>query len=206
MQLTKDRPGAAQRAGLFRRIILRDASPRPTGYRDGRPDVLDLSESPASIAEAHLRIQRLELGMQLIAETLKRSYGRLTAAIQELGARTPMETSVEEVQRVVSGALEPVAASLGEVAETLRRFPLLVAAAADHVTDRVEAARTVVEESTRSPSRPLEPVPVLPIVPFELEPVDDEFDTLTALRRARFAVDDLDDEWVGAAAPSVGYG
>jgi hypothetical protein len=193
MQLTRDRSGAAQRAGLLRRIL------------HGRPDVLDLRGSPAGLEEAHLRIERLEFGMQLIAETMKRSYGRLTAAIQELGLRTPVGTSVEEVQRVVSGALEPVAASLGEVAETLRRFPLLVAAAADHVTDRVDAAQSAaLAESQLPPGPRAEPIPVLPIVPFELEPVDDEFDTLTALRRARFAVDELDAELEGVAGPPVG--
>jgi hypothetical protein len=96
----------------------------------------------------------------------------------------------------VADALQPVAVALGDIAETLRVIPLQMAAAADHVAERAEAALAAAEAEGRLTPANLPPAPVtlLPVVPFELEPVDEEFDPLTALRRARFAVDELDPE------------
>jgi hypothetical protein len=190
MQLTRERPAAPQRMGLFRRILLREESGAPFAFRDGRSDFIDLRPSSTDLEQAHQRIARLEVGMQLMAETMKRTYGRLAVAIEELGGKMVVGTTVEDVQHVVAGAVQPVAVALGDVAETLRTLPYVVAAAADHVTERVEAARaaTEAELGARGPVDAGD-VAVLPIVPFELEPVEEEFDALTALRRARFAVD-----------------
>jgi len=193
MQLTRERPAAPQRMGLFRRILLREESGGPIAFRDGRSDFIDLRPSSTDLQEAHQRIERLEIGMRLMAETMKRTYGRLAVAIQELGGKIVVGTTVDDVQEVVADALQPVAAALGDVAETLRTLPYLVAAAADHVTERVEAAQAATEaEMAPGATAQAADLPVLPIVPFELEPVEEEFDALTALRRARFAVDQLD--------------
>jgi hypothetical protein len=193
MQLTRERPAAPQRMGLFRRILLREENGGPGAFRDGRTDFLDLRPSSVEVEEAHQRIERLEMGMRLMAETMKRTYGRLAVAIHELGGKIVVGTTVEDVQEVVAGALQPVAVALGDVAETLRTLPYLMAAAADHVTERVEAARAMTEGELASGASEQAPdMAVLPIVPFELEPVEEEFDALTALRQARFAVDHLD--------------
>jgi hypothetical protein len=192
MQLTRERPAAPQRMGLLRRILLREESGGPVAFRDGRSDFIDLRPS-GDLEAAHQRIERLEIGMRLMAETMKRTYGRLTVAIQDLGGKIVVGTTVDDVQEVVADALQPVAAALGDVAETLRTLPHLVAAAADHVTERVEAARAATEtEMERNATAQAANVAVLPIVPFELEPVEEEFDALTALRRARFALEQLD--------------
>jgi uncharacterized protein YoxC len=194
MQLTRERVRGSQRAGLFRRIILGEESRGPIGFRAGPSDFIDLRTSSSDLEEAHQRIERLEIGMRLMAETMKRTYGRLAVAIQELGGKMVVGTTVEDVQHVVADALQPVATALGEVAETLRTLPYLVAAAADHVTDRVEEARAATEAEMRTPAtlQTAAEVAILPIVPFELESVEEDFDALTALRRARFAVDQLD--------------
>jgi hypothetical protein len=200
MQLTRERPPATPRVGLFRRILLREDSKAPFGFRDAPPDFLDL-RTPLELDEAAERIERLEVGMQLIAETMKRTYGRLAAAIHELGGKMAVGTTVEEVQHVVADALQPVAAALGDIAETLRVIPLQMAAAADHVAERAQAALAAAEAEGRLTPSDLPPAPValLPVVPFDLEPVEEEFDPLTALRRARFAVDELDPELEGLA-------
>src|SRR4051812_23517945 len=117
MQLTRERPGAPQRVGLFRRILLGEES--GVTFRDGRSDYIDLRSSSTDLAEAHQRIERLEMGMRLMAETMKRTYGRLAVAIQELGGTMAVGTTVQDVQDVVADALQPVASALGEVAETL---------------------------------------------------------------------------------------
>ena len=201
MQLTRERARGAQRAGLLRRIILGEEGRGPIGFRDGPNDFIDLRTSSSDLEEAHQRIERLEIGMRLMAETMKRTYGRLAGAIQELGGKMVVGTTVDDVQNVVADAIQPVAAALGDVAETLRTLPLLVAAAADHVTERVDVARATTEaEMGAGATVQAGDVAVLPIVPFELEPVEEEFDALTALRRARFAVDQLDAAVEGAAS------
>jgi hypothetical protein len=195
MQLTTERPGAPSRGRLFRRILLGEEGRGPIGFRDGPSDVLDLRPSATGLEEANDRIARLEVGMQLIAETMKRTYGRLAVAIEEVGGRMAVGTTIDDVHNVVAQALEPVATAMGEVAETLRTFPYLLAAAADHVTQRVEAAQAATEAEMAAPvgaAPEMTEIPILPVVPFELEPVEEAFDPLTALRRARFAVDDLD--------------
>jgi hypothetical protein len=195
MQLTRERPRATPRLGLIRRIVLGEPAGGPIGFRERGSDLIDLRTVPGQDHTAE-RIDRLETGMRMIVETMKRTYGRLAAAIEELGDRTVVGTTIEDVQRAVAESLQPVAASLGEVAETLRGIPYLLAAAAEHVTERVEEARAATEAEAAGATDDL-PLPaggiaVLPVVPFELESVEEEFDTLTAIRRARFAVDEIE--------------
>jgi hypothetical protein len=197
MQQTKERPGSIRRTGLFRRFIQGGDGSGVTRHRVP-PDVIDLrgAYDPDGVEE---RIERLEIGMRMIVETMKRSYGRLAATMDALGAHSPVGTTVEDVQRVVTEALQPVASSLDEVAEALRGFPYLVAAAADHVTERVDEARTAASvEAALPPPQASSDIAVLPIVPFDMEPVEEEFDTLTALRRARFNALEVDAGWENA--------
>ena len=200
MLQTTERRRGAHRAKLLRRILGTGASRDRLDLRK-QPDYIDLRSPPGDIAEAGRRIERLELGMQLIVETMKRSYGKLTAAIDQLAASTPIGLTALDVEHAVGEALRPLATSLDEVAETLRTFPYLVAAAADHVTERMEAARALmVEQAPVVDAETAPDVVVLPITPFDLEPVEEQFDTLTLLRRSRFSEDELDQAaWEGAA-------
>jgi hypothetical protein len=193
MQLTRERPHQAQRGGLFRRILLGHQGEGAVAHRDGPGHFIDLRSSSSDLEEANERIERLEMGMRLIAETMKRTYGRLAAAVEQMGGGAVVGTTIDDVQQVVADALLPVATALGEVAETLRTFPYLVAAAADHVTERVDAARAAAESQPQAAMEqaPRPEIAILPVVPFELESVEEDFDRLTALRRARFALDDL---------------
>src|SRR5438128_11208203 len=102
MQLTRERPRQTQRVGLFRRILLGEDSGALIGFRDGPSDFIDLRSAPADLEEANQRIERLEIGMRLIAETMKRTYGRLALAIHELGGTAVIGTTVEDVQHVVA--------------------------------------------------------------------------------------------------------
>src|SRR5438552_18244397 len=126
MQLTRERPTAPQRMGLFRRILLREENGGPAAFRDGRSDLIDLRPSSADVEEAHQRIERLEIGMRLMAETMKRTYGRLAVAIHDLGGKMVVGTSVEDVQEVVAEARQPVAVAGGDVAVALGRPPGVV--------------------------------------------------------------------------------
>jgi methyl-accepting chemotaxis protein len=191
MQLTKERPAAPQRVGLLRRIILGEDGGSLAGFRDRPADFIDLRTTPA-LDEANERIERLEIGMRLMAETMKRTYGHLASAMTELSGQAVVGTTIQDVQNVVAEALEPVAAALGEVAETMRTFPYLVAAAAEHVTERVDEAREVADAESHPTSTAPEPdIAVLPVVPFEMEPLEEAFDPLTALRRGRFGMEEL---------------
>jgi hypothetical protein len=193
--------GASRRVGLLRRLVLGHDGAGPAAFRDRPTDIIDLRSASGDALETQRRLERLEFGMQVMAETMKRTYGRLTRAIREMNG-TVVGTTVEDVQHVVADALHPVSVALGEVTEALRTIPYLMAAATDHVTERLEEVRTIAEEANRvaTSRNDHSEVAVLPIIPFEMEPLDEDFDALTALRRARFAVDELDAEWDQAAS------
>jgi hypothetical protein len=61
-------------------------------------DILDLVDAGGTIAIA--RIERLEQGMQLMAETMKVTYGRLTAAVEDVRRHAVRGPSTSDVQRM----------------------------------------------------------------------------------------------------------
>ena len=72
-----------RRPGLIRRFVggRRGGESDPSRVPDS-PDILDLADDGGAIALA--RIERLEKGMHLMAETMKVTYGRLTAAVEDV--------------------------------------------------------------------------------------------------------------------------
>ena len=51
------------------------------------------------------RIERLERGMQLMAETMKVTYGRLTSAVEDVRRQAVRGKSTGEVQRKLAGTV-----------------------------------------------------------------------------------------------------
>ena len=51
------------------------------------------------------RIERLEKGMQLMAETMKVTYGRLTSAVEDVRRQAVRGKSTGEVQRKLAGTV-----------------------------------------------------------------------------------------------------
>jgi hypothetical protein len=125
------------------------------------------------------RLERLETGMSLVAETMKRAFAQVFWSIEDLRRDRP--GSEEQVERIVDDSLSSLKTAVDDLAESIRQVPYILAAAADDISERLEAAPA---ESARDdePFRPLSLIPepsdapeVLPAAPFELEPVEEQF-------------------------------
>ena len=112
MQQTAKHARPRKRPGLIRRLV--GGNPRRVSIRsEAAPpaDILDLVDAGGEIAMA--RIEHLEKGMQLMAETMKVTYGRLTAAVEDVRRQSVGGTSTGELQRMLArtvrqvGGLEP---------------------------------------------------------------------------------------------------
>jgi hypothetical protein len=98
MQQTAKHARSRKRPGLIRRLV--GGKPGRVSSRSEAPpaDILDLVDAGGTIAIA--RIERLEKGMQLMAETMKVTYGRLTAAVEDVRRHAVRGPSTREVQRM----------------------------------------------------------------------------------------------------------
>jgi hypothetical protein len=154
---------------LLRRILT-GGGESPAVRQHLHSDVLDLRPShayPDTFEDLAGRVERLEVGMELMATTMKRALTRL--------ADRTVSTS-EEVERLVGLALGPLSGAVADLSEQVRSLPLDLATAA-------AAAKA-------TPSGVPDVDPDLPATPFELEPIEEGMDALTVLRRARFAEDE----------------
>jgi hypothetical protein len=127
MQTTEHRESSAGLIGRF----LKGQQTAATVEPRSQPDLLATSA----------RIDRLEEGMRLIAETTKRAYGRLDAALADL--RTELGGEAEALTRLT---------------ETVERFPLVLAAAVDQLTDELRVTRFHTVEAVGAMVRGREPV------------------------------------------------
>jgi hypothetical protein len=97
----------ARKRGIIRRLVgamQGEDDLDPGAY--GSLDFIDLADTSSErLVE---RIERLEQGARLLAETMKQSHGRLTAALEDLHRQTARAASVEEVRRLVADALARV--------------------------------------------------------------------------------------------------
>ena len=183
---------APPRTGLFRRILFGDAGPEtPVATSPDAPtsrEVIDIRPiTPPDLGVVYFRLERIEGqmermqdGLRLIAQTMKRACGELKVAME--GGHPG--TTPEDVERIVGAALQPLKASLQHLSGTVQAFPHLVAAAATDLSDRIDAAgvRTAGQRMAAaprdrgpSPAPPANP-PDLPASPFELEPFGAGFD------------------------------
>ena len=188
MQLTTERPQAPPRVGFIRRILLRadqgNAAPEtaPSELGVAPSTVIDLREDlPAAQWRGAVseRLERLETGMFLVAETMKRAFAQVFWSIEDLRRDSP--GSEEQVERIVDDSLSSLKTAVDDLAESIRQVPYILAAAADDISERLEAAPA---ESARDdePFQPLSLIPepsdapeLLPAAPFELEPVEEQF-------------------------------
>ena len=91
--------------GLIRRVVGGKHRGKHSGFRPqaSAPDIIDLGAPSEELALA--RIERLERGTRLLAETMKLTYGRMTAAIEDLRLQAARAASLDEVQRLVAVTL-----------------------------------------------------------------------------------------------------
>jgi hypothetical protein len=174
--------------------------PRPRRAPAGGPMIDMRPISPPDLATVYLKVQRLEAGIGLIAETLKKVYGQLAGSIESLGEQVGQPIEAGEVRRIITDAMAPLDTAVARLAETTDGIPLIVAAATDRLAERIETARVELEHNVLSLlARPWdggleldgafagmdravstlptvvpeeEPGPSLPVIPFDMERVE----------------------------------
>jgi hypothetical protein len=194
---TTTRPPERQR-GLIRRFRRRDdlvaiedftlagATPPPADIVDVRP------ASGPDLQALAVRLERLETGVRMIVETTKRAYGDLATSIETLARQLDVADARATVERIVAEEVGPLTISIRELADTVQRFPHILAAAMDDMGLRIDTGRWKIErtlteglealahvDSARPGSGPegftQDTASMLTPRPFELEPVELQF-------------------------------
>jgi HAMP domain-containing protein len=194
---TTTRSTARQR-GLIRRFRRRDdlmafedlmpagSGPRPTDIVDVRP------VTEPDLQALSFRLEKLEAGVRMIVDTTKRAYGELATSIETLARQLDVADARTTVERIVAEEVGPLTTSIRELADTVQRFPHILAAAMDDMGLRIDTGRWKLEKtltegldalgkvgSTESGSGTNdldhEKAAMLTPRPFELEPVELQF-------------------------------
>lgn len=82
-----------------------------------RPDPI------VDLLEMKRRVARLETGVRLVAETLRRVHSDLSAALSSLREEVVLTATSVDVRRIVTEALQPLEAALHSLAGTQRPGP-----------------------------------------------------------------------------------
>jgi len=136
-----------------RKVAGKQPSPEPDAQPEAQPDErLDVVQQ---------RLERLEEGVRLVAETMKRVIGDLNSSIQQLREDVAMTATAADVERAVgrtatptdvahgvSRALGPLVSSLDRLVDVAPAEPSSVLRGAmDRLRDSIEAARSVVDQA-----------------------------------------------------------
>lgn len=186
MQQTIERAKARPRPGFLRRFLVRNAGKRsepasPPADPATSTRVIDLHEDlPAAQWRAVVseRLERLETGVSLVAETMKRAFIQVFRSIED--RRGAPSGPDGELERIVADSFSSLESAVDDLAESIRQVPFVLAAAAEDITAKLGATSSIVGvddgsqpiPAITSPSAPPEP---LPATPFELEPVEEQF-------------------------------
>jgi hypothetical protein len=108
-------------------------------------EVIDVrTKPPTDLETLTYRMERLETGMRLMADAMKRAYGDLSNAIRTL----TFEMRNDQGEPTADGTVQQSVASLNlmidELLHSMRAFPHVLAAATDELSQRIEG----VEERT----------------------------------------------------------
>jgi hypothetical protein len=99
---------------------------------------------PAGVAD---RIDRLETGLRLMSEVLKRIHAELSGALSEVRSEVALTATSVDVRRTVAEALDPLTASIESLADTAHALPLTLGAMTERVTARIATLRDDLEET-----------------------------------------------------------
>lgn len=193
MQATT-RARARRRGGLIRRFRRRDdehdLTPSPATDPADIIDIRTVTES--DLQRLILRMDKLEAGVRLMVETMKRTYGDLASSIETLAQQLDVADARNTVERIVAEEIGPLTTSIRDLSDTIQRLPHTLAAGMDDIGLRVDTGRwklertlteglesllqatsTVPGSGTEAPHS--EPSSTFAPRPFELEPVELQF-------------------------------
>ena len=111
-------------------------------------DVIDVRSEPVPDRDLlALRIERLETGLRLMADAMKRAYGDLSNSVRTL----TYEIRNDRTESTGGTNLQQSVASLNlmidELLHSMRAFPHVLAAATDELSQRIEAVETRTTET-----------------------------------------------------------
>lgn len=117
-------------------------------------DVLfDPPEEPADAAPApppadlEGRVARLETGLRLFAEALKRMHVELSGSLEAIRTEVAMTATSVDVRRAIAEALDPVTASIESLTDTAHALPLSLGATSERLAARIDALQGDLEET-----------------------------------------------------------
>jgi len=114
---------------------------------DRSPDpVIDLEEATEA-GPTDLRIDRLEAGIRLLAEALKRVHQDLSAAVADLRADLGGAATVADVQVAMAEVVLPLQDAVTRLTESTQSLPLILGAATERLASKVDATRVELEET-----------------------------------------------------------
>lgn len=140
MEQTND--DTSQRGRLTRWLFGEEAAQPSPAVRElptASADVIDVrTETPSDLETLALRMDRLETGMRLMADAMKRAYGNIAnsmaALTYELKNSDGKNGDAKLQQSVASLNL-----TIDELLHSMRAFPHVLAAATDELSHRMEA-------------------------------------------------------------------
>jgi hypothetical protein len=103
--------------------------------------------TPPDIETVYVKVQRLETGVRLVADTMKRAYVELAEALEIVRQRLDKVASGPEVRMYVGEAMDPINRTLRELIESSEGLPMIIASASDQMVDRIREARAYIESN-----------------------------------------------------------
>ena len=108
-------------------------------------EVIDIrTEPPTDLETLAQRIDRLETGMRLMADAMKRAYGDLSNAIRSLTFEMQNGQGKPNGDSNLQQSVASLNLMIDELLHSMRAFPHVLAVATDELSQRIEA----VEERT----------------------------------------------------------
>jgi hypothetical protein len=121
------------------------ATPTPRELPTASAEVIDIRTQPPTDLETLVhRIDRLETGMRLMADAMKRAYGDLSNAIRSLTYERRNDQGQPHGESNLQQSVASLNLMIDELLHSMRAFPHVLAVATDELSQRIEA----VEERT----------------------------------------------------------
>jgi len=119
---------------------------------DGEPHadpVLDLAPPPAveAMGPPDPRLERVEAGIRLLAEALKRVHQDLSNAVAEVRTEIARAATADDVATAASQAVLPLQDAVTRLTESTQSLPLILGAATERLASKVESTRVELEET-----------------------------------------------------------
>ena len=187
--------------GRFFRLLVGDT------VQDQDADIIDVNQ-PGSVDMDHLelRIRRLERGIRVVAEAVKRSHAEVSETLRsiQVDIRERERVTRAEMQRMLWEAMGPVAASVEHLSDAIGILSGEMTTANDRLMPQEYPAVTAGSEEVKgseavvdppAPPAAAEAEAHLPAQPFELEPLGGSEDAAASPAGGEGSVTDERRRW-----------